>query len=84
MPEFSDDIPPLLKKPIMTRQFPYNAFEQLDAHPKTAPKVQLRICGILHKIVHHQSVVDIDLMPPNFLMTHNRTTVLRLFIDVHS
>ena len=84
MPEFFGDIPPLLKKLIMTRQFLYNAFEQLDAHPKAAPKVGLGVCGILRKIVPRQSVVDIDLIPSQFLTTDNRTTVLRLFIDVHS
>jgi hypothetical protein len=84
MPEFSGGIPPLLKKPIMARQFLRNVFEQLNAHPETASKVGLGVCGILHKLVPHQSVVGIDPFPPQFLTTENRTTVLRLFIDVHS
>ena len=68
----------------MARQFLCNAFEQLDGHPKMAPKVGLGVCGILHKIVPRQSVVGIDLIPPKLSTTHNQTTVLRLFINVHS
>jgi hypothetical protein len=58
--------------------------EQVDAHPKTATKVAVGKCWILHEIAPHQLVVAFYPFPPQFLSTQNKTTMLRPFICVHT
>jgi hypothetical protein len=44
MSKFSGCIPPLLKKLIKLHHLCCDVLEQLDAHPKTPPKIALGIC----------------------------------------
>jgi hypothetical protein len=50
MPKFSSGIPSFLKEPIKLHHLRCDVLEQVDAHPKTLPKIAFGICRIFIEI----------------------------------
>jgi hypothetical protein len=67
VPKFSGGIPPLLKEPIKLHHLRYDVLDQVDAHPKTPPKIAFGICRIFIEIRPHQLLVSFNPFPPQLL-----------------
>jgi hypothetical protein len=64
MPKLSYGIPPLLEEHIKLLHLSCDVLEQVDAHPKTLPKIAFGICRIFIEIRPHQLIVSFNPFSP--------------------